>query len=366
MNDFDTVRAERFAEKMVGALNGAALALMTSVGHRTGLFDVLKSRPPARAAEIAAQAGLAERYVREWLCAMATAGVVDHDPAAGTFVLPPEHAALLTRAARPNNLAPTFQWIPLLGSVVDEIVRCFAEGGGVPYASYRRFHAVMAEESDQTVVAGLLEHIVPHVPGLPARLARGADVLDLGCGSGRALARLAEAFPSSRFTGLDASERAIESARIEARALGLRNLAFEVCDAAAPLGSDRFDLVTAFDAIHDQAAPAAVLANVAAALRPDGVFLMQEIAGTGALHEDAAHPLATFLYTVSCLHCMTVSLAAGGAGLGAMWGERTARRMLADAGFGRVDVQALPHDRINLYYVARKSAPASPRGGGAR
>jgi SAM-dependent methyltransferase len=352
---FDAARAERFTAQMVGALNGAALALMTSVGHRTGLFDVLRGLPPASAVEIAERAGLAERYVREWLGAMTTAGVVEHDPEAGTFVLPPEHAAVLTRAARPNNLAVTSQWISLLGSVEDEIVLCFAHGGGVPYSSYRRFHAVMAEESDQTVVAGLLEHIVPFVPGLAGRLAAGADVLDLGCGSGRALARLAEAFPRSRFTGLDASERAIQAARVEARGLGLRNVRFQVGDAAEPFGSDCFDAVLAFDAIHDQAAPAAVLANVAAALRPAGVFLMQEIAGRGALHEDAAHPLATFLYTVSCLHCMTVSLSSGGEGLGAMWGERTARRMLAAAGFGHVAVQSLPHDRVNLYYVARKS-----------
>ena len=285
---------------------------------------------------------------------MTTARVVEHDPAAGTFFLPAEHAAALTRAARPNNLAATFQWIPLLGSVEDEIVKCFAHGGGVPYSSYGRFHAVMAEQSDQTVLAGLLEHILPLVPGLPARLARGSDVLDVGCGSGRALARMAEAFPNSRFIGVDSSERAIEHARIEAR--GLANLRFELRDAAALEAADRFDLVTAFDAIHAQAEPAAVLASVAAALRPDGVFLMQEIAGTGAVHEDVAHPLATFLYTVSCLHGMTVSLAAGGAGLGAMWGERMARRMLAEAGFGSVQTQALPHDPINRYYVARKGA----------
>jgi SAM-dependent methyltransferase len=352
---FDTGRAERFAEKMTTALNHAALGLMTSVGHRTGLFDVMRRLPPVTSTELARQAGLDERYVREWLGAMATAGVVEHDPAAGSFVLPAEHAAALTRAARPGNLATTFQWIPLLGSVEDEIVHCFEQGGGVPYSAYGRFHAVMAEESDQTVVAGLLEHIVPLVPGLPGRLERGSDVLDVGCGSGRALALLARAFPNSRFTGVDTSERAVEIARDEARAQGLSNLRFEARDAAALDATDRFDWITAFDAIHDQARPAEVLAGIAAALRPDGVFLMQEIGGSGAVHEDAAHPLATFLYTVSCLHCMTVSLASGGAGLGAMWGERMARRMLTEAGFGRVEVQTLPHDPINRYYVSRKA-----------
>jgi 2-polyprenyl-3-methyl-5-hydroxy-6-metoxy-1,4-benzoquinol methylase len=353
--NFDTARAERFADQMTAALNGAALGLMTSVGHRTGLFDVMRELPPSTSAQVAQQAGLSERYVREWLGAMTTAGVLEHEPARGTFWLPAEHAAVLTRAARPDNLAVTFQWIPLLGSVEDEIVQCFERGGGVPYASYGRFHAVMAEESDQTVVAALLEHIVPLVPGLARRLERGVDLLDVGCGSGRALVLLAGAFPNSRFTGVDVSERAIEAARGAAASLGLTNLRFEVRDAAALEGVGSFDVITAFDAIHDQARPAEVLAGIAAVLRPDGLFLMQDIAGTSAVNEDAAHPLATFLYTVSCLHCMTVSLATGGAGLGAMWGERTARRMLAEAGFGRVEVQTLPHDPINLYYVARKA-----------
>lgn len=354
--DFDPGRARRFSTQLNGALDAAALALMISVGHRTGLFDVMRLRPPAPAAEIAREAGLAEPYVREWLHAMTAARVVEHDPANASFTLPAEHAAVLGRAARPNNIAASFQWIPLLGSVEDEIVRCFAQGGGVPLSAYGRFHAVMAEESDQRLVAHLTEHVLPLAPGLAERLARGADVLDVGCGSGRALAHLAEAFPRSRFTGLDASERAVELARMEAH--GRANLRFELGDAAALGHGDRFDLITAFGAVRHLARPTAALAGIAAALRPDGTFLMQEVAGTGSLDEDAAQPLATFLYTVSCLHSMTVSLAEGGAGLGVMWGERAARRMLAEAGFGSVDARALPHDPVNLYYVARK-APAA-------
>jgi len=348
---FDPALAQRFAAKLIDALNDAALGLMISVGHRTGLFDVMRDLAPAGATQIAMQAGLAERYVCEWLAAMANAGVVVHDPACGTYLLPPEHAVALTRAARPNNLAARFQWIPLLGSVEDEIVKCFERGGGVPHASYRRFRAVAAEERDQTVVASLLQRILPRVPGLPARLARGCDVLDVGCGSGRALACMAEAFPHSRFTGVDSRARAIELARIDAR--GLANLRFEARDEEDLEQGGGFDLITAFDAIHIQAEPEAVLASVAGALRPDGIFLMQLIAG--AVREDAAHPLATFLYTMSCLHLTSVSLAAGRAGLGPMGGERVARRMLAAAGFAEVEVLALAHDRLHLYYVARKA-----------
>ena len=353
---FDCARRDAFAERMLGVLNGGALALMLSVGHRTGLFDVMAGLAPATSAEIAESAGLQERYVREWLGAMVVGGVVEYAPEARTYRLPPEHAASLTRAARRGNLASTAQWISLLGGVEDPVVECFARGGGVPYAAYDRFHQVMAEESDHSVVAVLLDHIVPLAAGLLQALGRGIDALDVGCGSGRALCTLAAAFPRSRFVGLDLSAEAIGAARAEAAERGLRNVRFEVRDVADLEREGAFDLVTAFDAIHDQAAPAAVLAAVARALRPDGVFLMQDIGGTSRVEEDAQHPLATFLYTVSCLHCMTVSLAAGGAGLGAMWGVETARRMLADAGFGRVDVRSLEHDLMNFYYVARKGA----------
>jgi SAM-dependent methyltransferase len=353
--EFDRGRAQRFTERMTRVLDDAALGLMTSVGHRTGLFDVMRGRASSTSAELAKQAGLAERYVREWLCAMTAAGVVEHDPARDAFRLPVEHAAVLTRAARPHNLAALFQWIPLLASVEDEIVSCFERGGGVPAASYGRFHAVMAEQSDQTVVAWLLERILPLAPGLAEGLARGADVLDVGCGSGRALARLASAFPGSRFSGIDVSPRAIESARAEARALGLSNLRFELRDASLLDAADRFDLITAFDTLHDQAAPAEALRRMAAALRPDGVLLVQEVAAGGAGAEDTSRPLATFLYTLSCLHSTSVSFAAGGSGLGATGGERRTRRMLAEAGFGSVEPRSLPHDRMHLYYVARKA-----------
>ncbi len=183
----DQARAEAFADKMLGMLNSGALALMTSVGHRTGLFDAMAAAPASTSAQIAALAGLNERYVREWLGAMVTGGVVEHDPANGEYLLPGEHAASLTRAAAPDNIAAFAQYIAVLGGVEDRIVECFSNGGGVPYSSYPRFHEVMAEDSGQTVVAALNDAILPLAPGLVESLTRGIDVLDVGCGSGGAL-----------------------------------------------------------------------------------------------------------------------------------------------------------------------------------
>lgn len=353
-SEFDTARAEAFQGRMVGVINGAATALMVSVGHRTGLFDVMSDLPPTDSHRIAEQAGLEERYVREWLGAMVTSGIVDYDDARGSYHLPAEHASFLTRDARPNNMAATCQWIPILGDVEDEIVACFEQGGGVPYSRYERFHAVMAEESDQTVVAVLLDQILPGLPGVVEALERGIDVLDIGCGSGRALNTMAAAFPGSRFTGYDLSPEGIAAAKTGAAEARLRNVHFELRDVAELEVDDAFDLVTAFDSIHDQARPDVVLAGIARALRGDGIFLMQDIAGSSCVHEDRDHPMAPFLYTISCMHCMSVSLSADGAGLGAMWGREVACRMLAQAGFGEVSVRELPHDAVNFYYLARK------------
>jgi len=192
----DSQKVDAFATRLTGILNSGALALGLSIGHRTGLFDALEALPPATSAQIASHAELDERYVREWLGAMVTGGLVEYDPAGSSYRLPPEHAALLTRRNSPNNLAVAAQFLPVIASVEDRIVDCFREGGGVGYDHFGRFHEVMAEESRQTVVAALFDHILPLAAELPARLRDGIEVADIGCGMGRALIALASEYPN--------------------------------------------------------------------------------------------------------------------------------------------------------------------------
>lgn len=350
----DAAKVDAFGGKLLDTLNHGALALMISLGHRSCLFDKMAALPAATPADIAAAAELNERYVREWLGAMMTSGIVNYDPASGTYHLPAEHAALLTRAAAPNNFAAFMQYIAILGQVEDRILHCFKHGGGVPYSAFNRFHSVMAEDSGQTVVAALNEHILPLIPGLQEQLERGIDVLDVGCGRGLALNALARQFPRSRFTGLDFSEEAIAYAHGQAQLDALKNVRFVRGDAAAMKFENDFDFIATFDAIHDQARPDLVLGNIQRALRADGTYLMQDIRASSRPENNLAHPAGTFLYTVSTLHCMTVSLAEGGMGLGTMWGEELARQMLADAGFTRVRVEKLSHDFQNSYFVIQK------------
>lgn len=356
---FDKKKAEDFSGFLMDILNKSALSFMISLGHRSELFDTMSRMDYATSGEIANASGLNERYIREWLGAMVTGGIVDYHALNHTYHLPAEHAAFLTRKAGADNFSVFMQYYAVMGEVEDDILYCFKNGGGVPYAKYRRFHEVMAEDSGQSVVSSLESHILPLVPGILKRLEEGINVLDVGCGAGRILNRLASLFPKSEFTGMDLSEEAISIARSEALKAGNSNVTFQIRDLSdfdtnAP--PEAFDLITSFDAIHDQAYPLKVLKGIFRALKPDGIYLMQDISGTSDLEADKLHPIGTFLYTISCMHCMTVSLAQNGEGLGAMWGEAMTLEYLKKAGFQSITTKKLAHDIQNNWYVIRKTS----------
>ncbi|CBV42835.1 class I SAM-dependent methyltransferase [Halomonas elongata] len=344
-----------FEARLVQALNHGGLLLLTSLGYRTGLLEAMAGQPPITSQALAERTGLQERYVREWLGGMVAAEVVETDSATASYWLPDERAALLTDRGE-ANLAVYAQFMPLLGSVEDDVLRCFREGGGVPYSRYPRFQEVMASDSGQTVLPALFDGILPLAPGLIERLESGIRVLDCACGRGRALLAMAERFPASRFTGYDLSEEAIGWARAQAERAGLTNLNFEVrdlsdFDTTATPGA--FELVTTFDGIHDQGQPRRLLKGIHRSLTSDGIYLVQDIHASSHHHLDREHPLGAMLYAVSISHCMTVSLAQGGEGLGTMWGRERALAYLEEAGFRDIQVHQLEHDIQNDYFVCR-------------
>ena len=354
VNEPHTDTTEEFAVRIVGAIDSASLAILLSIGHQTKLFDTLAELPPATSGQIADAARLNERYVREWLGGVVAGRIVDYDPAAQTYSLPRHRAAVLTRAAGPDNLSRVAQFIPLLAEVEQKVIGCFHNGGGLSYSEYPRFHALMAEQSGEIFEAALVDVTLAMAEGLPDRLRAGAEVADIGCGSGHAINVMAQAFPASRFTGIDFSEEGVAVGRAEGDRLGLTNTSFVQHDVATLDIADAYDVITAFDAIHDQAHPAQVLANIYRALRPGGVFLMVDIKASSQLEDNIGVPFAQYIYTASTMHCMSVSLGLDGDGLGTAWGRQLATSMLADAGFGDVQVREIESDPINFYYVARK------------
>ncbi|WP_296810306.1 class I SAM-dependent methyltransferase [Thiocapsa sp.] len=351
---FDQQGAETFADRVGQILDSGAVAVMLSIGHRTGLLDLMARLPPSTSHRIASEAGLSERYVREWLAAMTAGRIVHFDPVRRTYALPPEHAACLTRGGTLGNFAVYAQYVTLMGQVQDRTLACFETGEGLRYGDFPDFHQVMCEDSNQTVVAQLFDTLLPLVPGLGRRLEAGIDVLDAGCARGRALIAMAERYPRSRFTGYDLCADAIADARRDARANGTENVRFDVRDLTHFQERDRYNFIVSFDAVHDQKDPQDLLRRLYGALRPDGVYLMQDIGGSAHLEKNLDFPMASLLYAISCVHCTPVSLGQGGEGLGTMWGWETAEGMLREAGFAGIDRHVLPHDPMNVWFVSRK------------
>jgi SAM-dependent methyltransferase len=356
-----------FATQLIHVLNSGTLSLMISIGHKTHLFDIMSNiQKPATVEEIARAAGLNERYVGEWLGGMVVGRIIQYNPSSDEYLLPQKHAAILTRAVGINNLAVYFQYVSLMGIVEDKIVECFSKGGGVPYSEFPRFQELQAEETARVFDARLIDQIILLVDGLADRLRSGIDVLDVGCGRGHAINIMAKTFPNSRFVGYDISNEAIRAAKQEAGQIEvgesstLRNVLFETRDIASLNEFEKYDLITAFDTIHDQAYPTKVLRAVYNALkdngsRSGGIFLMQDIAASSYLQENIDNILGPTLYTFSTMHCLTVSLAYNGEGLGTVWGRQKAEQMLKVAGFyEKIDVRQVPGDILNYYYIARK------------
>jgi len=349
----DPTALEAFGNRLVGSYVGAATTLMIALGQETGLFGAAAAGP-ATSEELADRAGLSERHVREWLGSVTTAGIFRYDPADRRYHLPVEHATLLTGETAMNQavLAPMFVQLTRHVPAVGER---FRTGGGIPYDEYRpEFTDHMDMIGRWKYDALLIDAYLPKVAGLVDRLETGTAVADLGCGTGHGLNLMARRFPASTFVGYDFAPDAIDRARAEADEWGLTNVRFEVSDVRRLNSPSTFGVITAFDAIHDQADPAGVLAAARDALIPGGIFFMVDIKASSHLEDNVANPLAPLIYAVSLLHCMEVSLALDGAGLGTAWGEQLACEMVRDAGYVDIEVHDIEGDPFNLIYAARR------------
>ena len=303
----DLRRAESFARRMRGELNEAMLAMMASIAHRTGLFETMAALPPSTSTAIAAAAQLDERYVREWLAAMVAGRIVDYDGARDTYELPREHAACLTRSAGSDNLAARARWIAALAQLEEPVAGCFRTGAGLPAAAFAPLRALEVAQAREDEAA-LVELVTTRLPELAARLEEGIEVLHLRSAPAGDIDEMARRYPGSRHH--------------EAQAI----------DGVAVPG---YDLVTASGALHRHPRPALLLRVIHGSLRAGGSLLFAEEAASSRLADNLEHPFGPMLYGTSVLRSLPASAGEGRA-LGIMWGEDSARRLLAEAGFGRV------------------------------
>jgi 2-polyprenyl-3-methyl-5-hydroxy-6-metoxy-1,4-benzoquinol methylase len=344
---------EAFAERVLADYAGANAFFMASIGDRLGLFTQLAQNGPATSGELADRTGLDERYLREWLGGMAAAGYLDYKPAASTYSLPPERAPVLAEEAGPAFFGCAFfDFSTNFGDTYHQLLGAFRTGGGVSQDAYG---AEVAYSIDR-FTAPWFEHMLvaewlPEMPDVRAKLAEGAAVCDVGCGQGRAIVRLAQAFPKSTFVGLDVYEPAIRVAERAAEEAGVADrVRFQVRDAAEGLGGV-YDVVTTFDVVHDSVDPPGLLRAIRAGLADDGRYVCVDI-NCADRPEENTGPMGTILYGLSLAYCLPVSLAEGGAGLGTLGlPESRLREVALEAGFAKV--RRLPIDNAfnNVYEI---------------
>ena len=348
----DWDKARKFLFQVNNDIGAAMLGAMNYIGDRLGIFRTLADAGWVTSQELADRAGLNERYIREWLGAVTSAGYLTYDPATKKFMLPPEHAAVLAREESPFFMGGFMEMVIPNVSVAPKLVEVFRKGGGVPQSEYPPETWEAMERSSAGMYRNqLIRKWLPTMPQVVEVLTRGGTGADIGCGSGRAVIALATAFPKAQLCGFDVHPGSVERARANAKAAGVDDrVSFEARDATT-LPENQFDFVSTFDVVHDSVNPLALLKSIRRAMKKEATYLMLEVNVSPNL-EDNIGPTGKMMYSVSTLYCMTTSLAHGGAGIGACMGEPKARELVVEAGFSHF--RRLPiEDMFSALYEIR-------------
>ena len=349
----DQPKADAFTSRVLGDTSGCMVTLLAALGDRLGLFKELAAHGPATSVELAARAKINERYAREWLGGMAAAGYLEYDPASGRFTLPAEHEPSLAQEGGPFFVGGSYQLLLAEIGQIGRVAEAFRSGDGVPQSAYDE----SLWEGQERFGAGWVENLLtqvwlPALPEVQAKLERGAAVADVGCGRGRALIKLAHAYPNAYYVGYDAFEPAIAHASENARAAGVADrVRFQQLDATYGLPA-QYDVITTFDVVHDAADPRGLLRAIRQALKPDGIYVCVEMNCSDKLEENIG-PIGALFHGISILYCMTTSLAQGGAGLGTLGlPESRLRELCGEVGFRSVGRMPLENP-FNVLYAIR-------------
>jgi SAM-dependent methyltransferase len=348
----DHAKVDEFVQRAIGDFSGMWTVALCYVGDRLGLFKDLDANGPATAAELAERTGIVERYSAEWLRGLASAGYLGYDAQTGRYELSPEHALVLAVEGSPAFLGGGYQSFAGMLRPLDHIVQSFTEGGGARQDEYPAdMWAGMERFTNGWFENFLLQVWIPAMPDVKEKLQAGCDCADVGCGSGRALLKLAREFPRSRFVGYDIFPVQVERARSNVESAGLGDrVTVEVADAGEGL-PERFDVISTYDVVHDAPDPPGLLKGIRSSLKPDGIYICLDI-NCADRHEDNEGPLAAMFYGFSVFYCMTTSLANGGAGLGTCGlPEAKARELCMGAGFSELRRVPIDNPFNSLYEV---------------
>ncbi|MEM7273079.1 MAG: class I SAM-dependent methyltransferase [Actinomycetota bacterium] len=336
-----------------GHLVGAAVATGVMLGDRLGAYRALSRSGPQTAAELAEMLGVNGRLLREWLDGQAAAGIVGYDPDDDTYDLSVEAAIVYADDTSPMFLARGYQGVTSIAVDIDKIEAAFRGDGGLPWEAHHHslFHGI-----EWFFRTGYRAHLatewIPSLDGVEPVLTAGCDVLDVGCGHGASLAVLAEAYPDSRFHGVDFHEPSIEIARERVAAAGVGDrVALAVGDATSYGGE--YDLICFFDCLHDLGDPVGAAAHARAHLTEGGsVLLVEPFAMPDRVQNIAENPMAAASYHLSSMVCTPNSLSQDvGLALGSQAGAGRMAEVFADAGFGRFEQRM--ETPFNLIFQAK-------------
>ena len=334
-------------------MGGAFTMALGYVGDRLGLFRAMAGAGPLTSEELAAKTALNERYVREWLRAMVAAEYIDYDPESRKYFMNEEQEFVLGNEDSPMFVGGVFHFTAPSVCNTPRILDAFRNGGGISYAE---IGDEIPEAIERFFRPGYVHFLVKDwlstVPGLTARLARGTDIADVGCGCGQSTIAMAKAFPSSKVLGIDFHGPSIERARRLAATHSLANVEFLQAPAHEIPKDRRYGLICSFDCIHDMVDPRATLRAIRDALADDGVYIWSEPNASAHAHENR-NPIGKVFHAISPLHCMTVSLAHDGEGLGTVIGEEGARALASEVGFSgfeRLEIQT----PFNQFFALRR------------
>ena len=354
--DLDQERVGLFVFNVFSKLEGAVTAGMVHLGDRLGLYRALaEAEGPLTTVELAERLGFDERWVREWAYNQGAARIIVVDEAE-RLSLTPEAAVVLADPDHPAFAMGPFGHLPQEMALLDHLPESFRTGLGVDYDAHGpECAAGIARGFEPWMRTYLLSDVVPQLDGVEARLRDGIAVADVGCGAGGMAMLLAEAFPASRVVGYDISQHALALARERRSAAGIVNVTFlDPRDEPLP-GDGSVGLVTTFDCIHDMTDPMSVMHAIRRSLADDGTWLLVDIKAhdTYALNAER-NPMASLMYGISVLSCMSSALSEpGGAGLGTLGlSAAKAEAMARDAGFTRFRQIEVDHP-INAFYEIR-------------
>jgi 2-polyprenyl-3-methyl-5-hydroxy-6-metoxy-1,4-benzoquinol methylase len=341
-----------FTAKVFDDLSGAMASGLAYIGVRTGLFRVMSGRGPMTLYDVVRESGLQSRYVEEWLNGMVCAKYLKYHPMSRSFELPEEHAFMVASDGTDHFVGGLFYSIPMMLGVAPRVAQAFVEGGGVPFKDYGEDGI----EAIDLMNRGLYEqrfasYWLKSVPGVYDQLVSGGRVLDFGCGTGRVTLALANAFRNSEFVGLDSDPGSIRQAKEYAEEVDQEDRVRFVCQLVDDFAKNqKFDLITACDCVHDLIDPSGVLTALKDLLNPTGTLFVIEPKVADRL-EDNINPIGSLYYGMSVFHCMTQSLADGGAGLGTCMGPARLEALVNSAGFTRFEALEIKSQTTSFYSI---------------